>query len=187
MFTIIFHRNCEHLQILQETIAGVLTDPYFEIATKEALTCLEEAKSVVHTFSQPDDTQFQAQQSFAAWLYKSLAAIVSSAQVSAQKFSKEKMWIKFHELTSSLQFSEKWELFASELGIRLLSPLLYQHITGVIFERIIENKLTPVFSATDTLDDVIEDIGLTYGLTYGEENAVHYVGGYVIRQLKSDV
>ena len=90
------------LQILQEMIAVVLTDPYFEIVTKEALACLEEAKSVVHSFSQPDHTQFQTQQSFAAWLYKSLAAIVSSAQVSAQKFNKEKMWIEFLELTSSL-------------------------------------------------------------------------------------
>ena len=41
----------------------------------------------------------------------------------------------------------------------MLSPLLYQHITDVIFERIIENKLTPAISVIDTSDDVIEDVG----------------------------
>ena len=33
-----------------------------------------------------------------------------------------------------------------------------------------------------SLPDSVEDVGLTYE----EENAIHYVGGYVIRQLKSD-
>ena len=69
------------------------------------------------------------------------------------------MWIKFHELTSPLGFSEKWELFVSELGIGTLSPLLYQHIIDVIFERIIEKKLTP---ASENSDSVIEDVSLTY-------------------------
>ena len=85
------------------------------------------------------------------------------------------MWIKFHELTSSLGFSEMWELFVSEQGCGTLSPLLYQHITDVIFERIIESKLTTAFSLSCSVENV--------GLTYEEENAIHYVGGYVIRQL----
>ena len=50
------------------------------------------------------------------------------------------------------------------------------------FERNVENnvesKLTTVFSLSGSVEDV--------GLTYEEENAIHYVGGYVIRQLKSD-
>ena len=47
------------------------------------------------------------------------------------------------------------------------------------FERNVENnvesKLTTVFSLSGSVEDV--------GLTYEEENAIHYVGGYVIRQL----
>jgi len=175
----LFRRNEQHLQILQETFASVLTDPYFSVATKEAQICLEEAKMMVQCFGQTEDVKLRAQQSFADWLYESLAAVVSYAQGSAQKFNKEKMWIKFHELTSSLEFSEKWELFVSELGIGTLSPLLYQHITDVIFESIIEKKFTP---ASENSDSVIEDVSLTYE----EENAIQYVAGYVIRQLRCD-
>ena len=79
------------------------------------------------------------------------------------------MWIKFHEVSSLLRFSEKWELFASELGCGTLSPLIYQHITNVLFKRIFESKLTPAFSLSSSVEDV--------GLTYEVDNVIHYLGG----------
>ena len=34
----------------------------------------------------------------------------------------------------------------------MLSPLLYQHITGVIFEKIVQSKVTPAFSLSGNPD-----------------------------------
>ena len=80
--------------------------------------------------------------------------------------------------TDSLnRICQKWETFACSLGISTLSPLLYQHITDVLFETIIKESLSVSTSTGDTQDS---------GLTFEEESAIHYVGGYVIRELKLD-
>jgi len=50
----------------------------------------------------------------------------------------------------SVEFVKKWETFASELGIGTLSPLLYQHITNVIFEHIIKESVTIVSTVACT-------------------------------------
>ena len=57
-----------------------------------------------------------------------------------------------------------------------MSPLLYQHITDMLFESL-SVSTDGSTSTGDTQDS---------GLTYEEESAIHYVGGYVIRELKLD-
>ena len=51
------------------------------------------------------------------------------------------MWIKFHELTVSMEFAKKWEDFMAKLGITTIPPLPYQHITGLIFERVANQRV----------------------------------------------
>ena len=172
--------NCRsvHLERLREAITGVLADPYFAIPTEEAKMCLEGARNIIMVFSQTNELQ----SNFSTWLVTSLESVVKSVQSGVQQFNKEKLWIKFHELTASTEFSSKWETFASKLHIGTISPLLYQHVTDVIFEKIIKESMGTSTIGISTSTGVTEDCGLTFE----EENAIHYVGGYVIRQLKID-
>ena len=57
-------------------------------------------------------------------------------------------------------------------------PLLYQHVTLKLFEEHLKEH-TKQQSDTEAIFD--DDISLTYE----EENAVHYMGGYVIRKLQN--
>ena len=87
----------------------------------------------------------------------------------------------FHELTVSTEFAKKWETFACSLGIGTLSPLLYQHITDVLFETIIKESLSVSTDGSTSTGDTQDS-----GLTFEEGSAIQYVGGYVISELKLD-
>ena len=69
-------------------------------------------------------------------------------------------------------------MFTTKLGICTVSPLMYQHVTDVIFEGIIKESMLSVSTSTETTQDC--------DLTFEEESAIHCVDGYVIRQLKID-
>lgn len=193
-----------HIETLREAIAGVIADPYFSIPTEEAKSCLRCARVMIQAFSQPKELH----QIFSTWLVTSLRTIIQSCKSNADHLNKEKMWIKFHELTVSMEFANKWGDFTAKLGTTPIPPLLYQHITDVIFESVIKESIkSPASEPTLTtngatpiaqeLDSTASEPTLTTSgttpiaqeldaLTYEEENVVRYVGGYVIRELKKD-
>ena len=132
---------------------------------------------MVHYFSQPKEVHLE----FAKWLMTTLTTVVESAKskASGQNINQETLWIKFHELTISEDFSKKWEEFLKNVNTTV-PPLLYQHLTDEIFEGIIKS-----FCGSLTSNNTVskEDI---VALSNEEENAIHYVGGYVIHELKKD-
>ena len=94
---------------------------------------------------------------------------------------------KVHEFTVSMEFAKKWEDFMAKFGITTILPLLYQHITNVIFKSVIKESIN--FPASEPTLTTCETTPITQeidALTYEEENAVRYVGGYVIQELKKD-
>ena len=93
-----------------------------------------EARKIVQALSQTNH-----QSRLSAWLFTSLVSIVKT---NGQQFNKENLWILFLELTVSTKFAKKWKTFACSLGIGTLSPVLYQHITYVLFETIIKESLS---------------------------------------------
>ena len=60
-----------------------------------------------------------------------------------------------------------------------MSPLLYQHVTDVMFETIIREYLA---LCTQSASEANEEVAFTYE----ERNAICYIGGYVVRELKKD-
>ena len=56
-------------------------------------------------------------------------------------------------------------------------PLFYQILTDEIFDQLLKKRLTALQGDSDCTEDCAE-------LTFEEENAVRYVGGYVVRKLK---
>ena len=163
-----------NIEKLRERIVEVIADPYFSIPSEEAKMCLQAARDMIQYFSVPNPVHH----SFSAWLFSQLNAVVEAAKTKGQQqINKEKLWIGYHELTSSKLFVTKWEVFLANVS-GMVPPLLYQHITDKLFEDIIKKSIELPISET-SVDDVII-------LNDEEENAIHYVGGYVLRELKRD-
>lgn len=85
------------------------------------------------------------------------------------------MWTHFHCLRSSREFCDKWETFLRSLQMPTC-PIFYQHVTANVMEHIIRQKLPVTNSSTGSQST---------SLTYEEENAIRYVGGYVIKSVRA--
>ena len=117
---------------------------------------------------------------FSGWLLSELESVVSQASSSATGFNQATLWSHYHHLRCSYTFRQRWQAFLH--GIKLKEdPILFQVITSRMLDYIIKVKLpiaSPVESATD--GEVIQ-------LTYEEENAIRYVGGYIVKILQQTV
>ncbi|XP_065892013.1 uncharacterized protein [Dysidea avara] len=159
---------------VHNAISNIMKDPLFSIPTAEARECLEAVRCLVVFFVQP----IEPAKGFCRWLVTSLMAIVDKSKHATTRVDKEKLWIGYHQLTSSLPFNDKWKRFLMQVKVQA-TPLLYQHITDQVFESIIKRSFTvPVTEPTD--DDNASE------LTHQDENVIRYVGGYVIHHLKKD-
>ena len=87
---------------------------------------------MIRYFGQPT----KVHESFSSWLLSRLAVIAETAK---RSMNKEKLWISYHELTTSKLFITKWEAFLADVSGKVL-PLLYQHITDKLFEDIIKKN-----------------------------------------------
>ena len=85
-----------------------------------------------------------------------------------------------HELTASKLFVTEWEVFLVKCSEKV-PPLLYQYITDELFEYVI--KIT--FEMSTKLPACANAANVE-ALSNEEENAIHYVGGYVLLELKKD-
>ena len=77
-------------------------------------------------------------------------------------------------MSISSSFQQAWERFLSAEQLPN-EPLLYQHITDQVLELLLKSKLPAVDQSTREYSE--------NDLTFEEQNAVQYIGGYVIRSL----
>lgn len=113
---------------------------------------------------------------FCQWLTSALVSIVTKASKRVKKVStfKERVWSQYHTLRSSENFRSKWTQF---LGGNCLQaePLFYQQVSVHILSHLVK-KATPEPIAHCAPEEVA-------ALSYEEENAVRYMGGYILRAL----
>lgn len=115
---------------------------------------------------------------FARWLVSKLKDILdNSAHTSkgAQKINREKLWTQFHQLRTDLTFKRKWEKFLQTKKM-LPEPAFYQHVTEKVFKQLIKKNWVVEKDACDTSE-------VERQMTYEEENALRYVGGYIVHSL----
>ena len=95
--------------------------------------------------------------------------ILSSAKKSCNK---EKLWREFYLLRCSPDFVLQWTTFLSECQIPV-RPVLYQHLTDIIFKTLLQNHFRIVqLDTTDSSDS-----------TSHERSALRYASGYICRHL----
>ena len=110
---------------------------------------------------------------FAGWLIETLKSIVNKlfTQVTLS-VNKEKLWTEFYQLQTSVLFREKWK----SVLVRIITESnFFQSYTSILFDNILKMKF-PVDKASAE--------ARARPSSYEEENAIHYVGGYVVAALK---
>lgn len=112
---------------------------------------------------------------FAEWLVTALQKIFEESKP-AEKIKQEKLWSNFHEFRSSNEFTASWEKYLSQLHIDA-KPMYYQHVTEEVFEALIEKQCINPKDHRETSETIKR-------LSFEEENAVRFVGGYVIKTLR---
>jgi len=159
-------------RIIRSALASVLVDESFTIPTEEARICLEIARGLVNLYGEATIHCTE----FSCWLNTTFQDIIVKSTKCNGLLNAEKLWSIYQETTSSKLFRQKWETFLDHAQ-QLKEPLFYQHITDEVFENLVkETVVAPEAGPEDEYDKV---------LTYEEENAVCYVGGYVVHSLKS--
>ena len=89
------------------------------------------------------------------------------------------MWGQYHKIRTTTEFRKIWKDFFGQAGIAMdPSPLLYQKITDVLFERVILNNCPISSDLSSTSQHDHEHV-----ITYKESNALRYAAGYIPRAL----
>ena len=112
---------------------------------------------------------------FCSWLIGSLEKIIRSAKKSTGCFTREKLWTEYYRLQISTVFTEKWKSFLQTINTPT-EAIFFQHLIRILFDNLLKDEF-PVHEDSQRKDS-------DYSLTTEEENAICYVGEYVIASLK---
>ena len=88
--------------------------------------------------------------------------------------NRKHLWTKLYQLQSSVEFVQKWKLYLMSLSLPTL-PVFFQLLTKLIFSDLVGKHI--IVDTSVEADDC--------ALTNEEENAIRYVGGYIVWALKA--
>ena len=95
---------CLPVHVIRGVLAGVLSDASFAIATDETKTCLRIAQELIKYFHQPS---IECER-FALWLMSVLDEVIMKSKKRTGMINQDKLWSKYHQLTTSEAFNGKW-------------------------------------------------------------------------------
>ena len=166
--------STEPIRLLSKVVSSILDDEEFTLPTEECKRSLELANSLAELCHQG----LPSCCSHAKWLFDKLNKLIDNAKKRGSRLiNEEKLWSTYHNLRTSTSFEQTWENFLEKQKLAK-EPLLYQHITDKAFELLIQKNVPSESSRVRERSEELQR------LTFEEENAVRYVGGYVIRQLQ---
>jgi len=159
------------VEILESVLLSVIDDDGFTLPTQQSKLCLEIACSLLESFRRRSPNS----QTHSNWLVGQLNNVICKAtRQGSYILNEERLWSAYHQLSISRTFQQVWERFLSAEQLPN-EPLLYQHITDKALELLLKNKLPS--------DDLTTPEGSEDDLTFEEQNAIQYIGGYVIHSL----
>ena len=149
---------------------GILNDEVLQTDSKGAKLCIGNAKNFIQILANPSPSDKRFTEEIVAILNKPIDDALGCGKVDS-----EKMWSGFHKLWSSEEYSTKWRSYLSSNNSLVTKSLFYQHVTIELFEQLLCDKLQDNNESTNSSIDV--------SISHEEENAIRYMGGYVIRKL----
>ena len=166
----------EHAKLFTTAVQTVRADESFSVPSPANVKAVETALALTVWFDSPGCQA--ALHMFSLVLCTRLGACFCSKHTS-QHLKKEKMWRSFHRLRTATTFRRDWRKFIeSSVGLHA-HPTFYQHVTMVIFKKMIEMEFPlPPTDYTEHPDRP---------LTFEETNALHFVAGYVCRKVRTSL
>ena len=149
-------------------IDGLLGDPSFDTGATAAMVTKKSAISLRQWCTQ----NLQATEEFAAVLRRSVEPALCHTGRLATVHSREIMWHRYFTVRTSSEFISTWTSFLQRANITATYPALYQHLTDIIFKKLLKDKYQ-----TSSLQSSSPPIS---GL---DDDALRYAAGYVICQL----
>ena len=154
-----------------DALLDMVADESYQVPSEANDACLKTARAMLTELKSPSlgDTRV-----FAGWLIEKLESIVDKSFTQAtSSVNKEKLWTEFYQLQTSVLFREKWKSYLCLLKLPQ-KVIFFQSYTSILFDNIIKMKF-PVDKASEAR---------AQPSSYEEENAIRYVGGYVVAALK---
>ena len=156
----------------------MIEDDSFQVPSSANKNALETANSLLRWCQ--ENSEEDMLKKFVNTLILHLKSCFSK-KFSSLKLRREKMWEAYHQLRTSHMFQQSWVEFIPLAVQRTAEPAFYQHITHLIFKVLIERE----FSPPERMDETTEHPDRP--LSAVEENALRYVAGYVLRNVKDKV
>lgn len=147
-------------------------DESYQLPTKGNNICLSAINGIMASLQTPSEDS----RIFCNWLITNLNDVVNQAcSNSTGGLNREKLWTAYYQLQISSVFLEKWKAFLESINAPT-EAIFFQHCTRVLFDHLLKDKYPVQHEDQHTDSDCL--------LTFEEENAVRYVGGYVVAALK---
>ena len=151
------------IRTVRAVLLEVSSDDALSTGSDGTKLCRTYAESLLKQLTTPTDQD----ELFTEWLVQSLIKVMKSKD-------KTELWKNFYVLRSSDLFCRKWREYLESLKLND-EPLFFQHFTLSLFNQMLSDKFKDSASASETN---------TSEFTYEEENAIRYMGGYVIRKIR---
>ena len=114
--------------------------------------------------------------SFTEHILQDFKGIIVSSATKSFHYNKDKMWRGFFSLRTSADFNKQWTDFLGNSDVQA-KPVLYQHLTDVLFRMLIKKHFEILYS----------DQGSSSEITQQEGSALRYAAGYVCRHLRKKI
>ena len=98
---------------------------------------------------------------------------------SGKALHRDKLWESYFYIRTQEGFINRWTVFLCGVNSPVGSPVLYQHLTDLVFKELLHLKYS--IAANNT-----ENAGVG-PLTYNEVNALRYAAGYVCRHIRKKI
>ena len=155
--------------VLFWALKEVLNDPSFKTSSNVAANALQSASKLFQWCQDVGNEPV-----LRAFCQRLLDDLTIPFAVSSERrpLNRKELWRSFWSVRSSTDFIARWTSLC-ESAQALPTPILYQHLTDLIFRRLIceKYKIPDRRSATNETN-----------ITYNEANVLRYAAGYVVRQ-----
>ena len=161
----------DNIPQLVKALHELLADDSFKVKTPTTIHARNSAQELLKWCL--DSTNNEKLTKFTNTLTDSLNKVIKAASNKSFKFNNDKLWRKFYLLRSKPEFINCWTAFITPTGLTVM-PVVYQHLTDVIFRRFLNDRFKIEYLDTD--DDL--------EMTKNEEGVLHYIAGYICRHLR---
>jgi len=160
--------------MLRNVLQNVLDDPSFHTKSQEAANAIISAEYMLHWCSSQDNLTTLLK--FSEDLIQDLEGALINPN--GKVLQRDKIWESYFYMRSQETFTNRWTIFLYSANSPTGTPVLYQHLTDIIFKELLRKKYSVSANESERVGPLI---------TINECNVLRYVAGYVCRHLRKKI